>query len=344
MLERIDKSLGEQSKLKGAVEQLETQMADVAKKLAAAASRAYGPDGHYRGVFRSEQQAKGFGLWFMACCAKSDWAADRLQKDFPTLAKDFTSTDAGNLIPEEYAATIVDLIQSYGVIERYALRVPMVRDKQNYSKKSARGAAAPMAEGQSVAETKPTLVPKALDASKWGYWIEIPSEVTEDASVAIGEMVAMDIAEAFALAIDQAGFLGDGSAAFNGVTGILNALIAEAVVTGGGNAWGNLTLEHYAQAVGLLTPKAFQGVGPAWFMSSQHYWTTCVPLILATGGVTSGEVEGRRRQMLLGFPVEFTQVLPAASAANSIAAVIGNLRAGMAFGDRRELTIKSSAE
>lgn len=98
------------------------------------------------------------------------------------------------------------------------------------------------------------------------------------------------------------------------MTGILNALIAQAVVTAGGDAWSNFTLETYAQAVGKLTPKAFQGIGPVWFMSAQHYWTTAVPLILVAGGVTAGEVEGQRRQMLLGFPVEFTQVLPSTTA------------------------------
>ncbi|MEM9881412.1 MAG: phage major capsid protein [Planctomycetota bacterium] len=330
--------------LEAAVDQLENQVKGLGLKLAAAHQRAYGPDGHYRGTFRNEQQARGFGTWFMARCAKQDWALERLEKDFPEVHKDFTSSDAGNLLPEEYASTIVDLIQTYGVIERFALRVPMARDTQRYSKKSARGAAAPMDEGQSVSETKPTLVPKALTAKKWGYFIEVPNEVLEDAAVAIGEMVAMDIAEAFALASDQAGFLGDGTSSYNSITGVLNALITQAIVTAGGDAWSDYTIETFAEAVGKLTPKAFQGSGPAWFMSSQFYWTTCVPLILGSGGVTAGEIEGQRRQLLLGFPVEFTQVLPSATAADQVSAVIGNLRAGVAFGDRRQITMKSSSD
>ena len=67
-----------------------------------------------------------------------------------------------------------------------------------------------------------------------------------------------------------------------------------------------------------------------------------VPLTLAAGGVTAGEIAGRRQLLFLGYPVEIAQVMPSASAAAQVSAVFGNLRKGAVFGDRRQFTFKRS--
>ncbi|MEM8493899.1 MAG: phage major capsid protein [Planctomycetota bacterium] len=69
-----------------------------------------------------------------------------------------------------------------------------------------------------------------------------------------------------------------------------------------------------------------------------------MPITLAAGGVTAGEIAGRRQLLFLGYPVELTQVLPGASAADAIGALFGNLRSGAVFGDRREFTFRRSED
>lgn len=126
---------------------------------------------------------------------------------------------------------------------------------------------------------------------------------------------------------------------------MLNALIAEAIITGSGTAWSDLTMLDHELAVGTCRQSAFTGNGdngPKWYTSLQYFWQVLVPLTLGVGGVTAAEVGGRRLPVFLGFPVEFTQVLPSASAADTIGAVFGNLRKGAVFGDRRQLTFKQS--
>jgi len=351
MLGEVKTALGDYGKIKGAVEQLEADVRALPKtfedKLRAVKSRAWDGLGRYRGVLGSEDRARSFGLLVMQTVGKT-WAGEALKNEFPDVsAKAFGSADAGNLIPEEFSGVIVDLIEQFGVFERNTLRVPMSGDIQRYSKKTGRMSAAPMAEGTAIAETKPTLAPKALTARKWGTYIEVPSEVAEDAVAAIGEMIAVDMAEAFALAVDEAGFTGDGSAGFNSITGVVDSLIAEAIVTGTGAAgakWGSLVLDDFLQVVSLVATRTFQGNNAKWYCSHQFYWTVMVPIVLGVGGVAAGEVEGRRQPLFLGYPVEFTQVLPTAPADASVAAVFGNLRQGAVLGDRRQINIRESRD
>ena len=172
-------------------------------------------------------------------------------------------------------------------------------------------------------------------------------EVTEDSAAAFGELIAQDMAEAHAEAIDGAGFNGDGTAAFNNILGVVNALVQNAIAVSASENWAGLTLDDHTKAVSVCTTKTFNGAegdGPKWYCSHQYFWQVMAPLTLAAGGVSAGEIAGKRQLLFLGYPVELAQVLPAASAADQVAAVFGNLRKGAVFGDRREFTFKRSED
>lgn len=351
LLQEIKPSLEEQSKVKAAVHQLEEQMKGVPttidNKLKAVRSMTFDGTSRYRGLFDSPDQARSFGLLSVAKVTGKSWAVDALKSEFPEVHKDFTSTDADALIPEDTSAVLVDLIEQNGVFERNALSYPMPSDRTAYPKKTGRTAAVPMGEGAAVTETKPTIAKKFLTARKWGVYTEIPTEVEDDMIGSLAELIAADMAEAHATAVDQAGFLGDGTATYNQITGVVNALVANAVVTSSGNTWAALTLADHEQVVGTVVQKTFTGTGesgPKWYCSLQYFWNVMVPLTLAVGGVTAAEVEGRRRPVFLGFPVEFAQTMPTASAASTTSAIFGNLRQGAVFGDRRKFMVKESRD
>ncbi len=123
LLGEVKAALADQSKLNAAVQQLESQMLGLPKtienRIKAIKSVAFDPrNGRYRGLFGSEDQARSFGLFVMAKAASMTWAADAIKSEFPDTAKAFTSTNAGNLIPEEFKGNIVSMIESYGVFER----------------------------------------------------------------------------------------------------------------------------------------------------------------------------------------------------------------------------------
>ena len=139
MLGEIKTALADQAKIKGAVEQLEEQVKNVPQtideRLKKVRGTAWDARGNYRGVFANEDQARGFGLFMMAQNPHKKWAVDALKSEFPDVhGKAFDSSDAGNLIPEEYTGRIVNLMQDFGVFERNALRVTLSAEVQRYSK------------------------------------------------------------------------------------------------------------------------------------------------------------------------------------------------------------------
>ncbi|MEL7088521.1 MAG: phage major capsid protein, partial [Planctomycetota bacterium] len=348
------KDLGE---MRTAIKGLETKVAtdhaaelkDLKLRVEKAEKRAYNGVKQYRGAFGSEDAARGFGLMVVGKFAddsqKRSWAQEALAADHKSLHdqlvknKVFTTTTADAVIPEVWLSTMEDLLDTHGVFERDALSVPMTSDLVHWSKKTGRVSAVPMSEGGSVAGTEPAIQGRELTARKWGAYTEVNNEATEDAIIAIAEFIAADMAEAHALAVDQAGFLGDGTGTYNSITGVLNALGSAATIAQGTNAWGGYTYEGFGEGIGKCVLKTFAGLGqPKFYCAHTYYWRVLAPLQLAAGGNTIADIGRGPVPIFMGFPVEFTQVLPQSPAGNQIPVVFGNLRRGAAFGDRRRLT------
>lgn len=347
--------------IKGAVEQLENERVkqveeenqDLKKRVDRLQRQTYSPYGQrYRGLFPSEDAARTYGLFIQGHVNGQKWCQEALKSDHKDVydevtgskhSKAFTTTNADAVIPETWITTMINNLEDYGVFEPNARRIPMPSDLVHYSKKTGRTSAAPMAEGGSQSETKPTVTGRDLTARKWGAYTEVNSEVEEDSIIPIAEFIMDDMTEAHAEAVDDAGFNGDGTATYNQITGVLNALGTGAIVqmATGNTSWADFTLDHFTKAISLAKRKTFRG-DPKWYCTHQFYWQVMVPLVLAKGGVTAGEVEGRRRLLFLGYPVEMAQVLATSEAAGQIPAVFGSLRQGAAFGDRRRLEIKAS--
>ncbi len=349
-LSKVEERVGEHEvkDLVDAVEELETsfkeQTETIEKKLERMQRATTDHRGRHRSrFFETADQARGFGLFTVGHATGSKALQEAFKSDFDDITVDtkaFTSTNADALLPEPLSPAIVDLLEDYGVAEVNMRREPMTSDSRPYTKKTARGGAQPMTEGTAVAETKPTLARKTLTARKWGAYTEVPSEVTDDSIMSVAEMIADDMATEHAFALDQATFLGDGTGTYNNITGVLNALGAAAIFAGSGNNWGALTLGDHEKAAGALRTKAY--INAKWYCSHQYYWNVMVRLMLEAGGVTAGEIEGRRRPLFMGYPVEFTQVMPNATGATQIGAMFGNLRQGATFGDRRQFQFKAS--
>jgi HK97 family phage major capsid protein len=201
-----------------------------------------------------------------------------------------------------------------------------------------------MDEGSSISQSAPTLSSITLTARKWGAYTEVTSEAIDDSLLPLAELIMDDMVTAHANAVDDAGFNGDGSASYNSITGILNALGSAAIKSGSGNSWSALTLEDHQAVAAALNQKAFDNANQnlKWYCSSQYFWSVMVKLMMNANGVTASEIQGMRRPVFMGYPVEFAQVMPTSSSASQIPVVLGNLRQGAAFGDRRQFRLLQS--
>jgi HK97 family phage major capsid protein len=340
-----------------AILQLEAQFnaieASIDQKVAKARRTAWDAHGNYRGLFASEDQARAFGLMVLAVCGQHAKAATMLKGDYPDLhARAMASNpDAvgGALIPPEFAARIVRLVEEYGVFERHAMRMPMSTDSVTFIKQTGEVSVYLVGENSAGGTSEPGFSNIALAAKEWGTLTYYPRTLDEDAAASLGELLARSIAHAFALRLDQVGFNGDGTSSSFGILGLRPKLAAingvddgGGLVLGSGNEYGELQLADHVKVIGTLPQYA--AAQARWYVSRAYFFNVMVKLMLSAGGVTAGEVQGRRALLFNGDPVEITQVMPSVQANSQICALYGDLSAAATIGDRRQMRIEQSRE
>lgn len=261
----------------------------------------------------------------------------------------------GALVPPEFDNMLIRLLERFGVFRQYARMNQMAGDTKMIPRRTAGITASWVSEGASIADSTPTYDNVQLVAKKLAALVIMSSEITEDSAISIADQLAFEIGTAFALSEDQAAFLGDASPTFGGITGIcpklkgLSATIANiaglfAAVKADGNpanTFDEFILANFNAVVALL-PQYADTAQTAWYCHRGFYFGTMQRLELAAGGNTVREVAtGDRapRPLFLGYPVNFTQVMPRSDANSQICAILGDLSMGAVMGDKRQRTL-----
>ncbi|MEM9414549.1 MAG: phage major capsid protein [Planctomycetota bacterium] len=330
---------------------------DLVAKMQQARMSAYTPDGDYRGVFENEEQARSFGYFVVSRTHENDEvrgrAAQALERNVYFNQRDLGTGDeysGGAAVPMEFAVRVKRLIESFGVFSRNAFYMPMSSGETTFLKQVGEVVVFLLEEGIKGEESDISFKRVKLTAKEWGTLSFYPVNLDEDAVVVIGELVARSIAFSFARKTDDIAFNGDGSATYFGIQGIIPKLTqingvddGGGVVLGSGNAWSELTLEDFQMVQGRL-PEYEGDTEPKWYCSRTFYYNVMVKLMLAAGGVTAEEIEGQRRRVFLGDPVEIVQVMPKAEGNSQVCALYGDMRRCATYGDRRGLGIAQSRE
>jgi HK97 family phage major capsid protein len=262
----------------------------------------------------------------------------------------------GALVPPEFDNMLIRLLEQFGVFRRYTRMNQMAGDTKTIPRRTAGVTAAWVSEGGSIAESTPNYDNVQLVAKKLASLVVMSSEITEDSAISIADQLAFEIGTAFALAEDQAAFLGDASSTFGGITGITQKLlglsgtianIAGLVVAfkdldgSAANTFDEFGLKCFNATVALL-PQYADTSQTAWYCHRSFYYGTMQRIELAAGGNTIREVatgDRSARPLFLGYPVNFTQVMPRTDANSQIATILGDLSMGTVMGDRRTRTL-----
>ncbi|MEM7626569.1 MAG: phage major capsid protein [Planctomycetota bacterium] len=338
-----------------AVKKLETQYEELARNksamVAIKGAEAIGTGGRYRGVFDTVDDARAFGLGVMSRTGTPDQrarAAEVIGTDHAefrdawgiTQRAPFTTTEADAAIPEGFNNTLVRLVEDAGVFERYALAYPMGESKVPFPKRTGGLEAKPVAEASSTEEQSVTLAKKQLDADKWGVHTFYSREAEEDSAIGIAELNATEMALGFAVAVDKAGFTGDGTATFSGITGLTNAIGAGGTVVGSANNWGGITEADINKLISTLPD--YPGAQPMFHTTREFFWQVMEPIMAATGGRTLSEAQGRVQLQYKGIPVVLNRYMPRATAADTMPLVYGDLRQAATVGTRRRMEVRRS--
>lgn len=259
----------------------------------------------------------------------------------------------GYTVPHEFGNDLIDLREEYGVFRRNAKIVPMVSDSRSDPRRDGGLTAYWEDETDALVASQKAWSRVGLKAKKLTVLDRFSSEINEDSLVNMGDDLAGEIAYAFALKEDNAGFNGDGTSAHGGITGVTQKLkglsgtianIAGLVVatgTGYGSSYGSIVLKDFNKTKAKLPAYALNR-GPKWYFH-QSFWSEVVEsLVLAVGGVTAMEVAAGMPPRLLGYPVVIAQVLPSVSAVSQVVGLFGVLDLAARLGDRRQTTISLS--
>lgn len=248
----------------------------------------------------------------------------------------------GFLVPNPMESAIVDLRELYGVFRQNVRVVPMTADTLDIPRRLSGVTAYFVGESGEITASDASVGNAKLVARKLGALTRVSSELSEDALVSVADMLADEMAWAFAVKEDECGFLGDGTSTYGGVVGLRNALAAGSVATAASaTSFGALALTDFHAAVGKLPQ--YPGMQPRWYIHSAGYHNSMARLQVAAGGNSVVDLGNGPVLQFMGFPVVFTQVLPSTTAAQSGAtyAYFGDLSMGATMGSRRGVTISS---
>jgi HK97 family phage major capsid protein len=356
MLGEIKTSIAEQSKIKAAVEQLEEQMRGMPKtienKLNAVRSISYDDRGRYRGLFETEDDARCFGLCLMHQIGGSAKALDALKGEMKSVferALGGTSELGDGVVPIEFSRRIQRLVEDAGVLPRNCFNLPMQTDKLTFQRRTQ--GLTVFKTGMNIAATASELGFETinLNADTWRVLCLFPKELDADSAGVIGEMVLIEIVQAFAEALDTYGFGGDGtpdSLDIEGITAKLKRLNGVddggGLCLGSGNAWSEIARDDFQKVIG--TVPGYAHANAKWYCSMPFWATVMLDIILDGGGVTAAEMaNGQRQMMFLGYPVEICHFgLPKTEGNSQVCALFGDLRLSTTHGVREQMTIEES--
>lgn len=294
------------------------------------------PDGHYRGA--AAEHAADYDLDVKAMHGS-------------------TVREGGALVPDAMNSAVIVLLPKYSVFQRNARVVKMSARTEIWPKVNTDVTVYAPGEGGTITDSDLGLANVSLTATKLASLTYVSRELAiEDSVTQIAGIIGESFARALGKALDQAGFLGDGTSSYYGYSGLTGAFQSLAsysaqaassvyggLVTAAGNAYSEITLANFHSVIGAL-PEDFDAEAK-WYMSKKFYHNIVWPLAETAGNASIFEIlSDKKDKSFLGYPVEFTSVMPSTEANSQLCCFLGDLKMGAYLGQKRELEMATSED
>lgn len=260
----------------------------------------------------------------------------------------------GVLTSDEMSTEIVRLVEEFGAFPANARRVNMASDTMLMARRKGGLSARAIGENSAPTSSDVTFDNIQLVAKLWGIDNRVPNSLLEDSVIDLADAMAVESAQAFAEAIDNAGFIGTGANdPYHGTVGAAVAIIdgthtksvvgADTGNTTFGGATG-LDLSDFTNTVARLPLYARRQA--KWYISPAGYGSSMLRLMMASNGNNVADVAGGAGLQFLGFQVVLTHPLESdLTGTNSeVACLFGDLAQAATFGERRAVSIRTSTE
>jgi HK97 family phage major capsid protein len=300
----------------------------------------------YQSFWPTEEHAKDFARLFMVAAGKM--SPSKLSDKTKGMTEGVGSA-GGVLVPDEMRAILIDLMPKYGRFRANALRFPLGGGVTNVPKISSDVTIYCPGEGVTTTDSKPAFSNVKLTPKTFVALVAVSMELEEDSLIGVGEILGRSFVRSMAKQEDLIGFLGDGTATYFGMTGIIGQFlkISETIgniaglQVGTGNAYSELVVGDFEALVAKL-PEDFDE-NAKWYCSKKFYYMVMYRIAVATGVANMVEIlSNRKEKFFMGYEVVFTPAMPSAEANSQICCLLGDLSMGAYLGERREMRIDRS--
>jgi len=310
---------------------------------------------NFRGE-NAELRALRFGNFMLASIFGNEKAQGWCRENGIVLQKAHSEGSAsagGYLVPDEFSTEIIDLRDEYGMFRRLCRVMPMGRDSITIPRRASGLTAYPVGEAQAITDSTMGWNQVRLTAAKWGVLTLLSSELDEDAVVSIADILVSEMAYAFAVAEDTAGFAGDGTGSYHGIKGFrtlfndgVGSLAGAVDAASNHDTFAEIDAADLSTVMAKLPQYVYVKGNPTWYCSQVAWSLVFERLLQNAGGTTKDQASGRTLRQYLGYPVEITPSMPTATTDLSDKAMIlfGDIGMAATFGDRRGMTVARSTE
>jgi len=303
---------------------------------------------------RGRETAHNFGLWLSANLLGDEKAIRRCGDrgiEFNPRAAQSTSSNAagGALVPQEFADTVIRLVETYGVVRQAAQVFPMTSDSAIVPIRESGLSASYTAEGAAIDESDAVWSNVTLSPKKLATLVRFSTELSEDALGVVSDMLALECGTAFALTEDTSCLIGDGTSPYGGMTGILTKCLDgnhDMSIVEAASAHDTLNEIMVADVVRLMAAvPTYAKTNAAFFCSPTALSLVFDSIKASAGGTDLNQLQNAVQPRFLGYPIYVSPLMPDDATANYNNAVMlgfGDMRAAALLGVRRDLRIMLS--
>lgn len=239
----LGEKVGQVDSLRAALDELE------AKVLKLAVNRSYDQKATF-GFTDREEAAKFLGF------VKGIFLKDPSVKDL-TQGVD---SEGGYLVPIEWRAQLIQMLESYGVARQFATVLTMGREELVMPKLTSGVQVYWIGEGKTITNTQPAFGEFRMVAKKMAALVPMTSELLSDSAINIANLLLTLFAQAIAREEDRVAFTGDvanNSDPFNGV--LYDPDVTTKTLASGKTTFGSIDADDLADVVSSIQPVAASG-------------------------------------------------------------------------------------
>jgi HK97 family phage major capsid protein len=273
-----------------------------------------------------------------------------------------TDTLGGNLLPAPVLDEVIVLVNEFGQFVPNVRNVTMTAETLSIPKRSGGLTGYWVSENNTISDSNASWSRVNLVAKKLAVSNRLSNEILADSLIDLSSYIVTEIGRAFAQTTDVAGFLGDGTSTYGGITGVVKALEATTgtspVVPLAGRyrsatatSFETFSITDFTTAMAALPMYARSNA--KWFISPAGFAASMQRLALTSGsgtglagGNNQNDVQNALGLRFMGYPVVLVNVMDSVLGADAAKTKVlfGDLELGAIYGDRKAMTIRTSTE